>query len=124
MSTEKKNAYNIRQLRGAFGAGMRAAEENASETKVLVSGDPLIGRWFHSFEDPQGKGPVVWQGQVRAGDGKLYMVQLFDWVAGDPTSQRLVSVEEMKNWSFYESSADMLECYATYLRHRRTAGDE
>lgn len=65
----------------------------------------LIGQFFHSvvLEDEIG-----WQGCVIGNpEPGYYYVQLFEWVMGEPNVRRLVRIEEMARWLFYESADAM-----------------
>jgi hypothetical protein len=64
----------------------------------------LVGLWFHSRHD----GSFGWQGQVKRdlGNGQ-YTVQLFSWLDGEPTIQKVVAFDTMKGWDFYDADADM-----------------
>lgn len=66
--------------------------------------DVLSGKWFHSFQD----GAVNWQGQVlgRVGADR-YMIRLYEWLAGTPTTQHIVTIDEMSEWTFYPTSEEM-----------------
>ena len=68
--------------------------------------DALAGHFFHSLtvEDEQ----LEWQGYVlgRVEPG-VYLVQLFEWLMGEPNVRRLVRVERMQNWLFYETADQM-----------------
>lgn len=61
---------------------------------------PLIGQLFHSV-DPK-TGQIEWQGEVV---GELqpgwYLVQIFDWIAGEPSVRRIVPMKSMVHWLFY-----------------------
>jgi hypothetical protein len=68
--------------------------------------DPLIGRFFHSVED----GRIKWQGLVIGSPVTgWYLVQLFEWLMGEPNVQTLVGVEEMRSWLFYETNQQMID---------------
>ncbi len=68
----------------------------------------LEGKFFHSFENDK----VKWQGYVvsEPKDG-YFLVQLFDWLMGDLSDQKLVKLDDMVGWSFYDSNEDMIENY-------------
>ena len=82
--------------------------------RAARAGDPLVGRWFHSFEgevcDPKG---LRWQGQVVAAvlPGAVYLVQLDGRVLGEPSTQRLVRLEEMFRFVFYDTSEQMRDAW-------------
>lgn len=68
----------------------------------------LEGKFFHSFKD----GKVVWQGYViaEAKDG-YFLVQLFEWVMGEPSCQKLVRVDTMLGWDFYDTAQEMNDAW-------------
>lgn len=75
----------------------------------------LKGRYFHSFEDD---GVVKWQGYVLGSPGLgYYMVQLFEWLVGSPSCQKLVHLSEMNGWHFYDTQEEMAETYTYKLKH-------
>ena len=65
----------------------------------------LISKSFHSFDK---HGFIKWQGQITAmpKDG-LYLVQLYSWLNGEPTDQKLISIDDMVSWNFYDSNEEM-----------------
>lgn len=64
----------------------------------------LVGSFFHADVTRQ------WQGCVVAEPAPgVYLVELFDWIAGSSTHQRLVPIEEMTGWSFYDSDDWMIK---------------
>jgi hypothetical protein len=68
----------------------------------------LIGQFFHSIED----GKINWQGVVIGNPlPGWYLVQLYEWLMGEPNVQRLVKIEEMHTWLFYDSSESMVYSY-------------
>lgn len=71
--------------------------------------DPLIGRFFHSFS---AHGEIQWQGYIEAkiNDGH-YLVQLFDWMLGDPSTERVVSLDMMREWKLYRTNGEMVDAY-------------
>ena len=78
----------------------------------------LFGQYFHKIEN----GKITWQGLVI---GKLeqgfYLVQLFEWLMGEPSIQRIVTIEEMRDWFFYDSAEQMIFSYehGSAKRHRK-----
>jgi len=66
----------------------------------------LVGHFFHSI-GPRGK--IEWQGEIigRPEPG-LYLVQLFEWLFGEPSTRHLVRIEDMAGWLFYPDSEAML----------------
>lgn len=76
----------------------------------------LVGKWFHSIVvRDDGCRIVEWQGEVlgQTADGR-YLIQLYSWVDGCPTDQRLVTGPEMQAWCFYDSDKDGKEASRQY----------
>lgn len=93
------SGYNLGQLRGAFGAGMAAAEKKGA----------IVGKHFHSFHD---YGIVNWQGRILSEPTpSTFLVQLYSWIDGNETEQKLISFAEMENWRFYSSDKEMVKAY-------------
>lgn len=70
----------------------------------------LTGKFFHSYH-PQGN--VQWQGVIEEElPGGFYRVQLFDWVVGADSCQRIVPIAAMTRWSLYDTSQEMNEAYS------------
>ena len=75
----------------------------------------LVGKFFYSFRDDR----LHWQGQVVTKVvPSMYLVQLFEWIAGCPTNQQLVTLNEMRGWAFYDD-ADDWTTRATELNRQR-----
>ena len=71
----------------------------------LTDQNPITGCFFHTLnenEKIQFQGMVI--GQIETG---FYLVQLFDWLMGEPSIRKVVRVEEMTVWLLYESSEQM-----------------
>jgi hypothetical protein len=70
----------------------------------------LVGRWFHTFDED---GRVEKQGTIidEISD-KVYLVQLFEWILGEPSIQELIPLDEMTGWAFYGSGEDMQFAYS------------
>lgn len=84
-------------------------------TKRNIKTD-FIGSFFHSFipvpTDTELKKQLQWQGQVIGSPHPgFFLVQLFGWGMGEPTTQRLVKIEDMVFWHFYASAEDMREAH-------------
>lgn len=92
-------------------------------TEAIRSLEPnsLVGSYFHSF-GPEGQldrqGAVVAEPQPG-----LYLVELFEWLAGGSSCQRLVRVEDMLDWQFYDTAEWMNNVFeheiAPQQEHRR-----
>ena len=87
---------------------------NKSKPNQKIQKDELTGKWFHSFSKPS---VVEWQGQIllRVNEDN-YLVQLYEWVGGTPTIQKLVSLDEMKQWQFYDTTEEMKLWYTSHQR--------
>jgi len=71
--------------------------------------DVLEGQFFHSVNEA---GEVEWQGQVIGSPAPgWYLVQLFEWFCGEPNVRRLVQLQTMEHWLFYESDEAMCFSY-------------
>ena len=69
----------------------------------------LVGRYFHSFKEMDGRKVVDGQGQVvQQINDKYYLVRL-DWRVGTGCVQQVITLEEMIGWHFYENVEDMRE---------------
>lgn len=44
---------------------------------------PLIGLWVHTFNH---KGEIEQQGHIIRGNDSMFLVELFSWITGEPTS--------------------------------------
>jgi len=80
--------------------------------------DYLVGKWFHSVVNEM----VSWQGHIRSmvAPGN-YAVQLFSWLDGSPTEQRIVNVNDMSAWLFYDSNDQMIAAWENRLCCRNEA---
>jgi len=81
--------------------------------------DPLVNLFFHSFIIENRNGEKIkcmqWQGRVLVTPAPgIYLVQLFEWLFGTPINRRLVKIDEMLDWTFYETDEDMREAYDSY----------
>jgi hypothetical protein len=91
------------------------AKNKSTRRPARRPGDPLLGKWFHAFEED---GSVGWQGQIVAAvKPGLYLAQLYEWMMGTAGRQVLVPVEKMAAWVFYDSSEDMRFEWDTHLQY-------
>lgn len=98
--------YEIGQLRGAFGAGVAAA--NKANGKAEQEGS-LVGKSFHNFRDG---GIVQNQGRVLSEPTSgVFLIQFYSWLDGRETSQKLVPLSEMMDWAFYPNDDEMKTAY-------------
>jgi hypothetical protein len=77
----------------------------------------LIGRWFHSFH-ADGR-TVIWQGQILGLTHGRYLVQLYEWVLGEPSTERLIPVADVAGWQFYPSAQAKNDWYENVYSPRR-----
>ncbi len=78
----------------------------------------LVGKFYHTYRD----GVIEHQGEILslAAPG-LYLVQLFEWLMGTVTDQRLVPVAEMMCWKFYDCREDWHLAYEKHRQRERSA---
>jgi hypothetical protein len=70
----------------------------------------LVGKWFHTFDAQQ---RICWQGRVLAEmRPELYLVQIFSWFTGGEVDEKMVSLDEMRRWAFYEDKGGLEDGYA------------
>ena len=92
--------------------------------------ESLIGKHFHSYDAATGE-VLHWQGKILARPSKdTYLVQLFEWMMGEPTDQLLIPFGQMlaEHWKFYPNREDWLLAWDKYddrynerLRRKRDA---
>ena len=72
---------------------------------------PLVGLWFHSLKDDLQT--IEWQGHVRAVDGDVVIVQLYEWIGGFPSRIEKVSKAQLYSDRFwlYPTSEHMVIAY-------------
>jgi hypothetical protein len=64
----------------------------------------MIGKFFHSIEDSK----VKWQGYIKGKPEEgFYLVALFSWGDGQEIEKKIVEINEMKSWFFYDSPEEM-----------------
>lgn len=80
----------------------------SGQKEIEPSKNPLIGKYFHSIKD----GFICWQGIIIGSpEHGLYLIQLFDWLMGQPSVQRLVLIDQMMDWLFYSNANEMTHSY-------------
>jgi len=81
----------------------------------MTKNNILVGKWFHSRKDETIN--IDWQGQVLGQiDESRYLVQLYSWLDGCATTQRIVDIKDMSFWMFYNSDEEMRDYYDRVLR--------
>lgn len=110
IATEKP-LYNVRMN------GKTAQTSTYSDAPLTISG--LVGRHFHSWRERKDddsefvtvrRGLVLeWQGHVvEQIDDDIYLVELYSWWDGcSDGSQRMVRLDDMRLWTFYDSALEM-----------------
>jgi len=85
---------------------MKPTTKRNEKAGRLVVPVTLLGEYFHSIGKDTGK--VEWQGVVIGNpEPGWYLLQLFDWVMGEPNLRRLVRIEDMEHWLFYRDTETM-----------------
>jgi hypothetical protein len=75
----------------------------------------LTGKVLHSVG--LDRKTIEWQGTfVGLASPGLCRVQLFEWITGQPSEQRLVPATDMRYWLIYESAEAMNNYYREYLK--------
>lgn len=104
-----------------IGKGAKPLAVKPVPKATALQRNPIIGKFFHSIvlcktcQRPR----IHWQGYVL---GELpdnwYLIQLFSWIDGEPTTQQVVQFQSMRLWWFYDSSKDMTFQYEyRYQQH-------
>lgn len=76
-----------------------ALKHRSDEVEGSLRSDSLVGSFFHGTWDRQ------WQGLVVAEPAPgVYLVETFSWLGGSSTGQHLVRLEEMFEWTFYDTA--------------------
>jgi hypothetical protein len=77
----------------------------------------LTGKYFHSVKSD--RETIEWQGKfLGLASPGLYRVQLFEWIAGSESEQRLVPATDMRYWKIYDTQEQMLESYERHVEER------
>ena len=79
---------------------------NENITKVK---DSLFHKYFHTFNE---KHEIKYQGRI---EGKIqegyYIVQLYGWLFGQPSCQKIFHIDDMREWDFYIDEDEMKSAY-------------
>jgi hypothetical protein len=71
----------------------------------------LTWKFFHSVKSD--RETIEWQGQfLGLASPGLYRVQLFEWLTGVESEQRLVPATDMRYWLIYETADAMNKHYS------------
>lgn len=96
--------------------------EGAMASKSLIKiKDDLIGKFFHSFLS---NGVVCWQGKITNKTELGYLVQLYEWISGSESDIKLVSPDDVKKFSFYDSAEQMRDWYTHVGKYRQEKIDQ
>ena len=109
--------------RQQYGLGYaRGLEQGRKTNQPLQRGNFLAGKFFHSLGED---GKVKWQGFVLGSpEPGWYLVQLFEWLMGEPNVCKLVQFEEMSKWLFYQDQESMIFSYEYGVASRLRLVDE
>ena len=89
---------------------MKPTTQRNGKAGRLFAPVTLLGQCFHSIGKDDGQ--VEWQGVVIGNpEPGWYLLQLFEWAMGEPNVRRLVQIEDMEHWLFYEDSDAMKFSY-------------
>lgn len=83
---------------------------------------PLVGKFFHTTRScPHGSNVAVWQGRVvEVLSGDVLIIELYEWLLGEPNGQQLISLADFmaKSPVLYQTPEDMRFSYDHgYLYH-------
>jgi hypothetical protein len=85
---------------------MEIPKPKGKTQKHTAYNTPLVGQWFHSIG--KNSGQVEWQGVVIGNpEPGWFLVQLHEWLMGEPNVRHLVRIEDMAGWLFYYSDEQM-----------------
>ena len=88
---------------------MQIKKPNTKQQGTLKNSS-LLDRYFHSVENEK----IGWQGVIVGNpEPGWYLVQLFGWLDGSPNVQRLIKLESMREWLFYDDF-EMMEFSIEY----------
>jgi hypothetical protein len=77
----------------------------------------LTGKYFHSVKSD--RETIEWQGKfLGLASPGLYRVQLFEWINGTESEQRLVPASDMRFWKVYDTEEQWLAGYDAYCERR------
>lgn len=89
------------------------AEKKKRIETLPLKFDPksLVGTFFHANAARGWQGVVVAEPQPG-----LYLVQLFEWLMGEPNIQKLIPANTMlvEDWKFYDSAEEMNAYYEAH----------
>jgi|SRR5580704_17324184 hypothetical protein len=100
----------------------RSAATNFSRKEKVMNKEAvgtLTGKFFHSVG--LDRKTIEWQGTfLGLASPGLYRVQLFEWIDGQPSEQRLVPATDMRYWLIYESAEAMNNYYQEFSKRLQT----
>ena len=68
---------------------------------MKIKNDVLVGLWFLTYDSKANK---EFQGQILSKlENNVYLVQLYDWVLGEASTMRLLSLDQLLYADFYKS---------------------
>jgi len=85
-------------------------KQSKTKSAAAVASSALLGQFFHSIGKDDNQ--VEWQGVIIGNpEPGWYLLQLFEWAMGEPNVRRLVRIEDMEHWLFYEDAEAMKFSY-------------
>jgi hypothetical protein len=89
----------------------RRTDRLSVAAKRTLDPSSLVGSFFHS-DHKRG-----WQGCVVAEPSPgVYLVETFEWLAGSSTSQHLIPLADMKDWTFYDDADWLRNNYDNHIQ--------
>lgn len=83
--------------------------------------DTLVGKFFLGFNED---GHLRWQGVVTAEPAPGFvLIQFFDFIFGQPRNEKLITVEQMVGWTFYDDADDWREAADSQIEFERSKKD-
>ena len=80
--------------------------------------EKLLGLLFHNYKEDN---PLVIYNQGRVIsylENGYYLVQLFEWLMGTESNQKIFHISKMITWDFYTTPDDMHDAYDHYDKTR------
>ncbi len=75
------------------------------------------GKSFQSVKED--RETIQWQGQfLGLASPGLYRVQLFEWITGSESEQRLVPATDMRYWKVYDTEEQLRDSYERYAKRQ------
>lgn len=82
-----------------------------SAMKSTAKKHPLVGLFFHTFQEVDGKRTVQYQGYIKDVSAEGVLTQLFEWFVGSPSNMKWFPLAAVEEWELYSSTDEMNEAY-------------